>query len=515
MSPTVDRRHHRERGQVIVLFALALVAILAMVALIFDGGRVYTERRRVQNAADAAALAGSAVLDDSSPPGSINEGNVQTAACKAAGVNGYGSGIVGATCGSNGSVVRVHVPSSTGGTSLPGVLAAFEGPGYVQVTVTSTFTPWIAGILGLNSFTTSALGVAVNVPGHGVGYTLLVLDPSNCGALTLNDSQTFVHGGGVLVNSNAARTGDVSCTSKNAAVMNGNGSLLHTDVTTGSNNVVGLGDNYAGSSQAAVPLWTTQVGYQIDPLAGVHVPTDAAAWSLISGQTATAPNDPQLWTNSGTHLFPATGVDPGVVYGGISVGNGDHLILNGGTYIMAGGGFNISNGGDVSAKKPLTIIITYDPSCNSNNSSPCLSTGSGAAAKGDMPSGTTGTGQSGGTWGDATTDASAGLYGPLKAQTTAAQSYLNGILIYVDRDVPPCSGSGNTNLNVGGGGSFYFDTGSIIYAPCSTVKFYGNNESYGGAAVAWQLSLNGSGKTLNLGGPGVPIGSPSKSNLVQ
>ena len=45
------------RGQVLVIFALSLVAIMAAAGLAFDVGRFYSERRYLQNAADAGALA--------------------------------------------------------------------------------------------------------------------------------------------------------------------------------------------------------------------------------------------------------------------------------------------------------------------------------------------------------------------------------------------------------------------------------------------------------------------------
>jgi hypothetical protein len=46
-----------ERGQIIVLFALALVAIVAGVGLVLDGGSTYAQRRGEQSASDLAALA--------------------------------------------------------------------------------------------------------------------------------------------------------------------------------------------------------------------------------------------------------------------------------------------------------------------------------------------------------------------------------------------------------------------------------------------------------------------------
>ncbi len=45
------------RGQVLVLFALSIVAIIAAAGLAFDVGRFYSEKRYLQNAADAGVLA--------------------------------------------------------------------------------------------------------------------------------------------------------------------------------------------------------------------------------------------------------------------------------------------------------------------------------------------------------------------------------------------------------------------------------------------------------------------------
>ena len=58
--PARDRA--RETGQVLVIFALALTALMGAAGLAFDIGRFYTERRFLQNAADAAALAAGQVL---------------------------------------------------------------------------------------------------------------------------------------------------------------------------------------------------------------------------------------------------------------------------------------------------------------------------------------------------------------------------------------------------------------------------------------------------------------------
>lgn len=58
---TTHRQRH-ERGQVLVIVAVAMVAIVAMVGLVVDGGYAWGKQRDTQNAADAAAEAGAIVL---------------------------------------------------------------------------------------------------------------------------------------------------------------------------------------------------------------------------------------------------------------------------------------------------------------------------------------------------------------------------------------------------------------------------------------------------------------------
>ncbi|MEM5775250.1 MAG: Tad domain-containing protein, partial [Anaerolineaceae bacterium] len=47
-----------QRGQVIILFVLALVGLLAFAGLAIDGAMVYSDRRVAQSSSDSAALAG-------------------------------------------------------------------------------------------------------------------------------------------------------------------------------------------------------------------------------------------------------------------------------------------------------------------------------------------------------------------------------------------------------------------------------------------------------------------------
>jgi Flp pilus assembly protein TadG len=58
MNSHLPRVERRERGQIIVIFALGLVAMIAAIGLVLDGGAAYAQRRDEQSAADMAALAG-------------------------------------------------------------------------------------------------------------------------------------------------------------------------------------------------------------------------------------------------------------------------------------------------------------------------------------------------------------------------------------------------------------------------------------------------------------------------
>lgn len=73
------RRGDRQRGQILVLFELVLIVILAVAALVIDGGVLRNNRQILVNTLDAAALAGGHYLPvDSTNYGNANQLMVQT-----------------------------------------------------------------------------------------------------------------------------------------------------------------------------------------------------------------------------------------------------------------------------------------------------------------------------------------------------------------------------------------------------------------------------------------------------
>src|SRR3954465_12122622 len=55
----------RQSGQILPLFALAMIVILSIGALVLDGASMLVTRRHLQNAGDAAALAGANLIQKS------------------------------------------------------------------------------------------------------------------------------------------------------------------------------------------------------------------------------------------------------------------------------------------------------------------------------------------------------------------------------------------------------------------------------------------------------------------
>lgn len=114
-------------GQIVVIFALALVSIIAGVGLVIDGGFTFAQRRAEQNAADLAALAGADAL--------LNGQSATIAAQATAAQNGFAHGVGGVTVGVTvtDKTVKVDV-----GAPHQNYFAGVVGMGSWQVDVTAT-----------------------------------------------------------------------------------------------------------------------------------------------------------------------------------------------------------------------------------------------------------------------------------------------------------------------------------------------------------------------------------------
>jgi Putative Flp pilus-assembly TadE/G-like len=172
MTFGIHRSHRRAQGQVIVIFAVALVAVLAMTGLIIDGGHAWSEQRHVQNAADAAARAGALVLgrrageeaiDPTAPPPLVPWGEqVRNEVYLSAATNG------------------VTIASATytdwTGTVIPGAVVDGgpppAGAAGVEVYATRAFDTALVRIVGMNQWRLTQPATAVSGPSSGCIDTL-------------------------------------------------------------------------------------------------------------------------------------------------------------------------------------------------------------------------------------------------------------------------------------------------------------------------------------------------------
>jgi Flp pilus assembly protein TadG len=80
-----------ERGQILVLFTLALVGLLAMTGLVIEGGNLFGQQRIAQNGADAAANAGTIVIAQKLAGQARNGQDVLDAVAASTAANGLGA----------------------------------------------------------------------------------------------------------------------------------------------------------------------------------------------------------------------------------------------------------------------------------------------------------------------------------------------------------------------------------------------------------------------------------------
>jgi len=173
------RSRRRQRGQIVPITALAMIALIGGVALILEGGNAYAHQREAQNGADAVANAGAAVLAQYIGGTSKTDTDVEVSMHNVSNLNylndydGYYTNVTGnlltpggATTTSFGAAARV------GDGVLP---PSAQG---VQAFGTQTFTTTFGRVIGFPQFTATADAISVAGALSG-GVFLPVVFPVN------------------------------------------------------------------------------------------------------------------------------------------------------------------------------------------------------------------------------------------------------------------------------------------------------------------------------------------------
>ena len=172
-----SRRH--QRGQTAVMAGLSMVVLIALVGLIVDGGYAWGRQRQTQNGSDSVAKAGAVVIQHNLiDAGSQTDGDVRCAVDEAADLNKVD--VLSVEYTNHEGTVMGPVGDCTSTAVIP------TGAQGVKATTEQEFDTFIAGVVGIDSYTAVADATAVVGP-----FQAVCPASAGCGALPVTFPQTM------------------------------------------------------------------------------------------------------------------------------------------------------------------------------------------------------------------------------------------------------------------------------------------------------------------------------------
>jgi len=207
-----------EKGQTLIIIALAAIVLIGFTALAIDGSMVFSDRRHAQNAADTAAMAGALAYARGS--------DLFTTAQTRATSNGYDNDTIT-------NIVIVTVLDSPSG-----VCPAHTQGKDIQVDITSYVQTTFARVIGRTQVTNAVTATSRTCGSYSGppfnGNAIVSLAPSGVGYDGTGNPYWLIEGGGIFSNS----------LSPNAAYCNGSATINAPSVTVVGNTI----------SQDAMPI---------------------------------------------------------------------------------------------------------------------------------------------------------------------------------------------------------------------------------------------------------------------
>ena len=452
-----SRSSTEPRGQVLVIVAIAFTVMLALLAVLFDGANGMVTRRDMQDAGDAAALAGANVIQVGSPRG-----------CSAV-AGGLPRASVAQAVRDSLAINLTWFDATNASITCP------TGPEHenqaVAVELSAKAPQFFGGVVG-GEIHVSTRSAAVNRVVSGTQYSIVQLDPGHpswphdqrgCPSVLLSGGPTVVLQATMQVNS--------SCTAANGGALSTNGQGGELTMENGA--PIRLVGGYAAGSMDITPAPVTGAAAIPDPLAKLP-PVSTAGMPVIPARV-TLSNEIRV-------------LAPGVYRGGIELRNSSVALLQPGIFVIEGGGLQIGAQASVlsvSAGVTTPNLANWGGDCPVNTCGVLIYNTSGSTPMGPNDQISVAAGST----------LKLRAYDPDAVPGGGVADFEN-ILIWQNGNPIPTSTYAQPVVKLNGSGDV--DIRGTVYAPSAKVEMGGNSGGSGGDAVnltlqfiSWDLEFRG------------------------
>jgi hypothetical protein len=314
-----------EQGVIVVMFALSLIVLMALGALVYTGAQGLVLRRQLQNAGDAAALSAANLL-------LVMEG------CSASGEGGAPREEIVAAAQAS---IDQNFPDLAAGDVTVSCPTGYRNAA-VQVDLQGTGPSYFA-VSGIAAATTS---IALNGQTVDQDYAVILLNPFDpTWPNSRNGCPSFLVNGGITLTFEKSVIVDSKCTLADS----NNGAMKALNASFRMNLVNGAVMRIAGEYAANTAGKITPV-----PIEHFRPPLADPLSGLIEPDVYTAAGDASLpsvnMASSGSGICRAQNpciLPPGTYTGGIEAGGGSGpstLLMRPGVYYVGGGGLKLKSG---------------------------------------------------------------------------------------------------------------------------------------------------------------------------
>lgn len=486
MTRTRPTRH--EDGQVLVIAAMAMGAIIMMLALLFDGAHGLLLKRQMQNATDAAALAGVNLVQTFDPMGCSADKGPPPGPPRAEVVQAVLDSLAANLPDFDPNDVVVTCPADTGDNLAVLVELVDRSPNF------------FGGIFGSDGLTVLSRSGAVNGVKPSNSYSVLTLNPNKllpyysypAGTPDTSGWQSGKRGcpsvllsGGPSVQFDSAVYIDSSCTLANGGALSTNGNAATLQMGDGVPIRI-VGQYAPGALTIDPPPWENQP-YRTDPY------LDLAPPSVMPDASTTVRSNSKLIINGDTN---STVLRPGIYKGGIELRSDAEAYLEPGIYVMKGGGLKLG------AQSSLySINQNAGPATTTNWDTKCTVSDCGILVFNTCSADTIYCPSSGTSMQPVDINAGAVVkirgYNPDAAGVPAPVEDYRNLLFWQNRYGVPTSSYSQPPLSLIGGGEV--DMTGTVYAPSAKVYMTGTSGGGSGAAqvtltlqfISWELEIAG------------------------